>query len=183
MHSLVSLRTVTSIASECPEEPWCSRFLSRKTGVRAVGSRRFPAALREERGHGGSFHAFFKRLLEGFHFGLGAYRYSHVRRPYRPYSSDVDFLRFHCLNELLTWALHIDHETVGFGGNEGILVRREPGKNVVSNVGIDLLSLGNQIPAFQAGLGCYYRGDRHGIPAVRIEFGQQVRPGNGKAAA
>ena len=183
MRSLVSLRTVTSTASECPEEPWCSRFLSRKTGVRAVGSRRFPAALREERGHGGSFHAFFKRLLEGFHFGLGAYRYSHVRRPYRPYSSDVDFLRFHGLNELLTWALHIDHETVGFGGNEGILVCCEPRKNVVPNVPIDFLSLGNQVSALQAGLGGYDRSDRHGVPAIRIEFGQQVRAGNRESAA
>src|SRR5712671_5654327 len=143
----VRQRTPVGNFGKCPV--YCSISL-RETWVGAVGSRRFPAALRDERGHGWSFHAFFKCLLEGFHFGLGAYCYSHVRRPYWPYSSDVDFLRFHSLNELLTWALHIDHETVGFGRNERILVCCEPRKNVVPNVPIDFLSLGNQVSALQA---------------------------------
>src|SRR5260370_22036101 len=147
---------------------YSSETRSRKTRVRAICSPRLRALLRPLCRLRRSVHPFLKCLLKRFHLRRCAYRHSHMCRPCWPHSPDVHFFSFHGFNELLPRPLHIHHETVAFGRNEGISIRREPPNNVVSNGRVNLLSFDHQALGLQSTLSRYNCGHRPWCPTIEL---------------
>src|SRR6266851_5791521 len=91
-----------------------------------------------------------ERFLEGFHFRLGAYGDAHMRGPDGPGPADVDIAGGHGVDDFLGGALGIEHETVGLGWSVGITLGGEPIKCFLTDPGVQLFALGNEMLMLEA---------------------------------
>src|ERR1035437_6784490 len=92
-------------------------------------------------------HHFIKCGLESCHVGPGPDGNAYVSRPGRPYPADVDVLFRHGFQHFAAGPLRIQHEEVALGWHEAVALRRQPFKNIGTDLGVDLLSLWHKVLA------------------------------------
>src|SRR5712691_3386348 len=125
----------------------CPRWwLRRNQGPRlAVGIG--PALLQRRRVTYGLrvFHCGLEGFLEGIHFRLRADGDAGVRWPDGPDAPDEHIAGSHGIDYFLCGALGVEHETVRFGGNVGIVLAVEPLESFLADGGVQLLSFCNEM--------------------------------------
>ena len=128
-------------------------------------------------------HDFREGGLEFIHLRLRADRYAHVIRPSRPGASDDHVFRGQRGYYFGARPANVHHEMIRFALHKLDVLFVEEGEDIVANIGVDFLALGDNGFRAEAGGGGGDSGDGHETDAIILQLGEKIGTAGSVAGA